>query len=515
MEKWPLFTFELVEGKSTKCLLVSLNLLVCDGDSMKILLNELADLLEGKTLSDYSKGSYASYFSNLEQMKNKSEYDIDREYWLKRVDGFGSYPQIPTLQNLKECKEYTIVRKSEVIDGDTWKKFKAVSKEHRISPSALLCAIYGKVLSIWSNQNEFMLNLTVFQREEVYQGVNNLIGDFTKLLPLQVENREEFWGFAEGIQNQIMKDLDHLSFDGTETLREMSKRRAGFGKAFLPVVFTCVLLDDSNNYFRRLGELRYAVSQTPQVFLDNQITELDGELHVSWDIVKELFNPFIIEEIFCEFIGGIKNIAENREIQYPTIFIKKILDKQQKKCLLGKFPEYIQTVYETESENISIYVLHNNELCPPEVPGEVYLKIKSEDLSKKLVANGIEVQKSEKFGEVVKTGTRGALQTNGEIKILSENERIEEKELEKKHVNSSSLETIGISDDLKCILEIWKKIFDKEDIQLEDDFYSLGGESILLMKLVDEMNLQLNCNITIDDILQSNSIEEFAKKIKN
>lgn len=41
----------------------------------------------------------------------------------------------------------------------------------------------------------------------------------------------------------------------------------------MPVVFTCVLFDSDENWFEQIGKLRYAVTQTPQVFLDNQILE--------------------------------------------------------------------------------------------------------------------------------------------------------------------------------------------------------------------------------------------------
>ena len=65
---------------------------------------------------------------------------------------------------------------------------------------------------------------------------------------------------------------------------------------------TCVLFDCPENYFERLGSIKYAVSQTPQVFLDNQITEMGGRLHISWDVVDELFEACIIDEIFLEFV---------------------------------------------------------------------------------------------------------------------------------------------------------------------------------------------------------------------
>lgn len=44
-EKWPLFTFQMIESPNSRILMVSLDLMVCDGDSMQILFTEIADTL--------------------------------------------------------------------------------------------------------------------------------------------------------------------------------------------------------------------------------------------------------------------------------------------------------------------------------------------------------------------------------------------------------------------------------------------------------------------------------------
>ena len=179
------------------------------------------------------------------------------------------------LKNLTQCKNYRISRVSETIDAETWGTFKNTVRKHAVSPSTVLCTIYARVLAKWSNQKDLLLNMTAFERKEFDQNVSGILGDFTKILPLEVHiDGADFWDNAMQIQTRILNNLDHKAFDGTEIIRELSRLRNGIGKALMPVVFTCVLFDSDENWFEQIGKLRYAVTQTPQVFLDNQILEI-------------------------------------------------------------------------------------------------------------------------------------------------------------------------------------------------------------------------------------------------
>lgn len=255
---------------------------------------------EGKSDAEKIEYSYAEYIQNISNQKNSESYEEDKAYWLNKIDSLSSYPQIPMKMKLADCRDYNIVRKSAIIDSVLWGNFKETARRHKVSPSALLCTLYGRIMAKWGNQSEVLLNLTVFQRQQ--KNTEKIIGDFTKLLPLNlVFAKEDIWKSAERVQEQIMKELDHLSFDGTEIMRELAKRRGVFGKALLPVVFTCVLFDCPENYFERLGSIKYAVSQTPQVFLDNQITEM-GAIHPQTDLYYLYSSNPIWEHILTEII---------------------------------------------------------------------------------------------------------------------------------------------------------------------------------------------------------------------
>ena len=61
----------------------------------------------------------------------------------------------------------------------------------------------------------------------------------------------------------------------------------------------------------------------------------------------------------------------------------------------------------------------------------------------------------------------------------------------------------------KTLLGIWQKVFENTEINITDDFYDLGGDSIVLMKLLDEIALAGLENISIEDILEYETIERY------
>ena len=504
-EKWPLFTFQMIESPNSRILMVSLDLMVCDGDSMQILFTEIADTLEGKSDAEKIEYSYAEYIQNISNQKNSESYEEDKAYWLNKIDSLSSYPQIPMKMKLADCRDYNIVRKSAIIDSVLWGNFKETARRHKVSPSALLCTLYGRTMAKWGNQSEVLLNLTVFQRQQKNTG--KIIGDFTKLLPLNlVFAKEDIWKSAEMVQEQIMKDLDHLSFDGTEIMRELAKRRGVFGKALLPVVFTCVLFDCPENYFERLGSIKYAVSQTPQVFLDNQITEMGGRLHISWDVVDELFEACIIDEIFLEFVEDIKRISENNKANSTNDFVTKVWGNILTKEIITKsvVPDLLKSI---DLKQIKI-LDYAQELCPPDVKGQVY--VSESEIMNDRNKTYYKILEHPLYGRMADTGIIGVLTHDGYMEFVVPNCKTSVETPDKKEdTHEEEIEKPIV----KEIMKIWKEVFEIEDISIQDDFYTLGGDSIILMRLVDEMCKTLGCDVTVDDILQSENISDLANRV--
>jgi amino acid adenylation domain-containing protein len=58
------------------------------------------------------------------------------------------------------------------------------------------------------------------------------------------------------------------------------------------------------------GKDVYSITQTPQVWLDHQIIERDGALHLNWDVVDELFPAGMIEDMFSAYCALLKQLTE-------------------------------------------------------------------------------------------------------------------------------------------------------------------------------------------------------------
>ena len=66
------------------------------------------------------------------------------------------------------------------------------------------------------------------------------------------------------------------------------------------------------------GDPVYVLSQTPQVWLDHQIMEVDGELKYHWYCMDGVIAPDVIDEMFAQYAQWLSDIAkapENFELQ--------------------------------------------------------------------------------------------------------------------------------------------------------------------------------------------------------
>ena len=80
------------------------------------------------------------------------------------------------------------------------------------------------------------------------------------------------------------------------------------------LVFTSGLGVEQWNEGKWLGKLNYNISQTPQVWLDHQVVEMDGCLCLFWDSVDELFYPGMLDEMFRAYTGLLHTLAVHPEI---------------------------------------------------------------------------------------------------------------------------------------------------------------------------------------------------------
>lgn len=306
---WPLLHVEAVTiGASTR-LAFSFDYLVLDALSIVVLLRELAVRYRdpaaplrplGLTFRDYV----------LQATPPADEVARAREYWLARLDDLPPAPRLPLAADPAGMVAPRFTRLEARLSPQEWQQLRELSRQHGVTPSAAVATAYAAVLSRWSDRADLTLNLTVFDRRDVHPDIDTIVGDFTSLVLVPFQPRPGA-GFAEhalDLQQRMWEAMEHRAASALWVLRELA-RRTGDPTVTMPVVLTSalgVVRDDEPFPF---GEPVWGLSQTPQVWLDNQIAERAGGLSVTWDAVEGLLCPGVLDAMFTAFIDLLRRLA--------------------------------------------------------------------------------------------------------------------------------------------------------------------------------------------------------------
>ncbi|WP_326639981.1 amino acid adenylation domain-containing protein [Streptosporangium sp. NBC_01755] len=314
---WPLFAVAAVRypgpsGSVRTRLAIGLDYLVLDALSITTLYAELNALYaDPDTSLPAIELSFRDYLTQLPADPRSTERA--RAHWQARLEELPPVPALPLDRNPALLETPRFTRRQLRLDAAAWRTVKERAARHRLTPSTVLLAAYGEVLATWSGTDALTLTLTLFNRREVHPHVHRVLGDFTSLSLAAYRRSGDGWlSAAAALQRRQAEDLDHQDVPIAWLLREFA-RRTGILDAAAPVVFTSALgvgdagLSDPASGF---PPKVWGISQSPQVILDNQVTEESGELVVTWDAVEELFSDGVLDAMFDAHTRLIHHLAD-------------------------------------------------------------------------------------------------------------------------------------------------------------------------------------------------------------
>ncbi|MBV9790566.1 MAG: amino acid adenylation domain-containing protein, partial [Chloroflexi bacterium] len=137
----------------------------------------------------------------------------------------------------------------------------------------------------------------------------------TSLLEVRHDPGASFLERARRLQGQLWNDLDHAAINGVVVNRAIARAQGWGAQSAMPVVFASMLnvpvsLTDQLPPGLDVTEIVSGV-QTPQVWLDHQIFEEDGDLVYSWDAVEALFPPGLIDTMFEAYGNLLQTLARD------------------------------------------------------------------------------------------------------------------------------------------------------------------------------------------------------------
>jgi yersiniabactin nonribosomal peptide synthetase len=301
---WPLMDIRAVRycGRRTR-VGFSFDYIVLDALSIVIFFSELAALYhDPQTALPPVRVTFRDYV--LGAQPPADELAAAERYWRARIDDLPEAPKLPLAKDPETVSAPRFNRRQSRLSPERWRGLTDRARANNLTPAAVLAAAYAEVLSAWSGQDALTLNLTMFNRRQVHPDIDRVLGDFTSLLLVahRAGPGDGWLDLVRRFQHEVWDGMTHGAASAIWVLREMA-RRAQAPAVSMPVVFTSALgvaseLVDMSFPF---GELVWGISQTPQVWLDNQVMERDGGLAFNWDSVDELFPEGVVDAMFAAY----------------------------------------------------------------------------------------------------------------------------------------------------------------------------------------------------------------------
>ncbi len=289
------------------------DLLVADVRSIQLFLEDLAALFGGDELPDL-EGSFPGYLAALEARRAESRGEA-MAYWRERLPELPGGPELPLAADPAQLGTPRFTRREHRLSAAGWDRLAQRARRHGVTPAMALATAYAEALGAWSAEPRFLLNLPLFDRQHLVPGAERMVADFTNLTLVEadVSDPASFAERARRVQASFREHAAHSDYSGVEVLRDLARTRSGAGPSVAaPVVFTSALGMGGlipEPVQARLGRVGWMLSQTPQVWLDHQVVELDGGVLLNWDAVDGLFPEGVLDAMFGAYVGLLEWLA--------------------------------------------------------------------------------------------------------------------------------------------------------------------------------------------------------------
>jgi amino acid adenylation domain-containing protein len=271
--------------------------------------------------------NFRDYVLTQRAQESSPAYQRSLAYWSERIESIAPAPELPLVKKASQVKNHRSKRWESSLSVNDWSSFKETMQQHGLTQAATLLAVYGEVLATWSSNPRFCINVPVFNRQGWHKDVNHVLGNFSSFTLVEFDYNQPF-SFVErvrDVQRQLMEGLQYHHISGVQILRMINQARGKIAAGAYPCVYTSLPsgVDEWDSSLKsmitgELGEIKYTISQTPQVWIDVHVWYESGGLEFNWDAVDELFPAGMVDSMFGAYCTMIETLATQPALWQQT-----------------------------------------------------------------------------------------------------------------------------------------------------------------------------------------------------
>ncbi|MEY4766469.1 MAG: hypothetical protein RI907_3142 [Pseudomonadota bacterium] len=302
------------DGAPRTALLMGIDMLLADATSLLTLMADWGQLYGGQALPPLTVQFADVATAQAATPEDDARTVVARTAWHARLPELPGAPELPLLAPATGGHRFQ--RRSLRLGAEPWAALRQQARRLGVTPAMLMLRAYAEVLGLFAREPRFTLMLTLFNRPALHPQIDRVVGDFTAVMPLGFKLSDgDFAEAVQATQADFLRHLDWQAFDGLAVQREHRRLHGSTALPLSAFVFTCLLRDEPGAHW--LGEPQAVLSQTPQVWLDHQVLERDGELHIAWDAREACFPEGLLDQMFAAWHRLLRTLADQARAGHP------------------------------------------------------------------------------------------------------------------------------------------------------------------------------------------------------
>ena len=238
------------------------------------------------------------------------------------LDVFRNVPgkiAIPMLQNPSMLETVHFNTLHTEMKPETMQAVVAIAKSQQgISMNSLLLACYFKLMNIWSGQNDLIINMPVYNREQHFPHARKVIGSFLDIFPVRIQTKpsEPILSIAGKIEKFVRTLLEYpvSSIELTRRIAEQEGLKQG---SLSSIIFSnsIHMIPEGTSKFSTYFKMGAPKVQTgaPGTYIDLVMFTWEGEWHFDWNYVRDLFSETFMETLSSQYASMLEQLAQTRD----------------------------------------------------------------------------------------------------------------------------------------------------------------------------------------------------------
>lgn len=224
-----MFHIEVSRFSGKSIIHFSFDCMIFDGMSTELMFRQIFEVYNGGKIKPLGC-TFRQFIEN--------QADEDESYIDEMIKDMPPAPLLPYAVPLAEIKQPVFRRLRHEFTAEESEKLRCTAKNMDSTLTVYMCAHYMKHISEWCGQNEFTLDLTLYNRPDMHEDIARMIGDFTNItfISYRGNSYDSFADAVKDIQGQMWKSIEYRNRSGVKVINRLA--RDSTGKAMFPVVLT-------------------------------------------------------------------------------------------------------------------------------------------------------------------------------------------------------------------------------------------------------------------------------------